>query len=53
MICFYIELYKDDEWILDVYCKNYPQEQDIMKAVYDNDADYGVVTQRYYKLPFA
>lgn len=53
MINFYISLFRDDQWFLDVYCERYPSEADIMKAIYDNEADCAIVEKRYEKLPFA
>lgn len=53
MINFYITLFKDDEWFMDVYCRRYPMDSEIMKAIEDNNADYAVVEKRYEKLPFA
>lgn len=53
MINFYIVLFKGEDWIKDVFCRHYPMEDEIMKAIEDNDADYAVVEKRYCKLPFA
>ena len=53
MINFYISLFKDDEWFMDVPCRRYPQEFEIMAAINEHEADYAVVEKRYERLPFA